>query len=111
MVAAEGDRHGSRGKNLAYGLLSTNIVAAEIGHVGGHVADIDHLQGPSAVDRAADVKVIALQAAADAIGHRADGIGRVALIVGDRSGMIGAAKRNAENGDMRIEGIEVGADG
>src|ERR1700737_3966225 len=111
MITAKGDRHGSGGKNLAYSLFGTNVVAAEIGHVGRHVADIDHLQGPSAVDRAADVEVIALQAAADAIGDRADGIGRLALIVGDRGGMVGAAKRDAENGDMRIERIEVSADG
>ncbi len=109
VVAADGDGHGASGKDLAYRFFGADRMAAEIGHVGRHVADIDHFQGTSAVDRATDVEIVAFQAATDAIGDRADSIGCLRLVVGDRAGMVGAAVGNAEDGNVRVESVEIGA--
>jgi hypothetical protein len=84
------------------------MAAAGGGDVVGHVADVDDPERPAVVERPADVEVVALEPAADPVGHAPHRVGRVDLVVGDGVRLVGAAVGDAEDGDMGLEAVELG---
>ena len=109
-VAADRDRHGARFQDLAHGLLGASHMGRTVVDVVGDVADVHDLDVAAVIDRPSDVEVVTLETSADSIRHRPDRIRRLDLIIRDRVRLVGATERNAQNGDVRVECIEVGAD-
>src|SRR5262249_6924799 len=81
VIAAEDYGQCTGLENLAYRLFGPAHVILEVMHISGHVAAIDRLDRLAEIERAADVKIVALHRAHRAIRGLADGCGRAALLV------------------------------
>jgi hypothetical protein len=63
VVAAEHDRHGAGGEDLAHHLLGALDVAFEIANVGTNIAAVHRTDRLACIERAAEVEIVALEAA------------------------------------------------
>ncbi len=110
VVTADHEGKGAGLQDLAHRGFRVAIARPEIARIGEDVAAIHHADRLIHQQRAADVEVVPFEGPDGPIGRLADRSRAVRLVVGDVLDRVGRAERDAQHGDIRLQGIEVGDD-
>jgi hypothetical protein len=105
MIAANGDRQGAGGADLADRRFGPPVVAA--GGIAGDIADIDHLDVLSVEQGPANVEIITVEPETDALRGAPNRGRRVGLVVDQLIDRVGTAIRHADDGDIGLQRIEI----
>ena len=108
MISAEDHRQRSSHEYLAHRLLGAPHMVLEIVHVSRNIAAIYRLDRFAEIERAADIKIVALERTYRAVASLADRSGCAALIVVHILHGIRRAVGNTEKRDVRVECVEIG---
>jgi len=107
VVSAQGDKRRTGAKDLAGGGLGAAVMFLVIGHVGGDVAAVHDPNVAPVQKRSAQVPVVVVQRVGDVLRGLPQRVRCPALIVGHGGRGVRHAEGNAQDGDIRLQTVEV----